>query len=603
MKNNFKIRIMAVILCMVMLFSVSCKTKPITSDGTALDTESETSSTDADAPESDEPIEPTPQEPEFPENGVHKIVTQAKNIYFESSTPKALEFAYYDEIPEILLVGIPLFSEFFFPMLDDLGDFKIEETDTTVTITRDNGAYCVLDFCEDTVYFNNFTLFFAKYSNNIADRLGSTYMDSDGNPIYFSRVDSVNIEALPLTINLAERKIPLDIYEGKKYIPLQTFGDLFFSIYSVNFLYNGKDVFVSTNGSISSDFLDKYYSASKTERSPAFAEYTFNELCLVLDLFYGLREEHGIDSGFKDFFVRTGLIDDLLSADPSVASIAIANLVYGYLADIHSLFSLTSPYTGSSSIDKSQIKPAASYVHYFEQYTGFVKTKAEMLPDVPGYQEIGNTAYISFDSFTISNARLQPYSDESYNQNDTFGLIIYAHSMIQREDSPIENVVLDLSCNMGGVVDAAVYVVAWMLGYCDFKTTNSTTNSYSTCTFKADVNLDGKFDENDSIADKNLYCIISPSSFSCANIVPAYLKESGKVVLIGNISSGGTCEVQYVSTADGNVFGISGAYLFSAIRNGAYHTVENGIEPHFYLSKIESYFKRDELTEYINSLK
>ena len=47
---------------------------------------------------------------------------------------------------------------------------------------------------------------------------------------------------------------------------------------------------------------------------------------------------------------------------------------------------------------------------------------------------------------------------------DTLGLIFYAHKQITREDSPIENVVLDLSLNGGGAIDAAAVVAAWFLG-------------------------------------------------------------------------------------------------------------------------------------------
>lgn len=40
----------------------------------------------------------------------------------------------------------------------------------------------------------------------------------------------------------------------------------------------------------------------------------------------------------------------------------------------------------------------------------------------------------------------------------------YAHSQIMREDSPIENVVIDLSNNVGGAAPAAVCVISWYLG-------------------------------------------------------------------------------------------------------------------------------------------
>ncbi|MBR0449774.1 MAG: hypothetical protein IIX30_03055, partial [Clostridia bacterium] len=226
-----------------------------------------------------------------------------------------------------------------------------------------------------------------------------------------------------------------------------------------------------------------------------------------------------------------------------------------------------------------------------------------MTGGVEGYYEDGNTAYITFDSFTIDSSRFEDYENGVIPEvNDTMGLIIYAHSQITREGSPIENVVLDLSCNGGGTFDSAAYVVAWMLGYCEFHITNPITNGFSTCTYMVDVNLDHEFDERDTISDKNLYCIISPLSFSCGNLVPALLKESGMVTLIGDTSGGGACSVQIASTADGSIFNISSPNKISVVSNGSYYTVDRGIEPHAYIRKPENYFKRDELTDYINAM-
>lgn len=195
------------------------------------------------------------------------------------------------------------------------------------------------------------------------------------------------------------------------------------------------------------------------------------------------------------------------------------------------------------------------------------------------------------------------YNERSSEIDDTIELIIYAHSMITREDSNIENVVLDLSCNTGGYFDAAVYVVAWMLGYCDFHTFNPITESTSTTRYAVDVNLDGRFDEKDTIADKNLYCITSPISFSCGTLVPALLKESGRVKLIGDTSGGGACAVQLFTTADGALFKMSNSYLSSVVTNGSYYHTDRGVEPHFYLAKLENHFDREFLTDYINNLK
>lgn len=99
-------------------------------------------------------------------------------------------------------------------------------------------------------------------------------------------------------------------------------------------------------------------------------------------------------------------------------------------------------------------------------------------------------------------------------------------------------------------------------------------------TYQADVNMNGTFDETgDTIKDKNLYCLISPLSFSCGNMVPAVLKDSGRVTLLGAKSSGGTSVVQHSSTADGTQFRMSSKYIMSVAKNGSAYDIDQGIEP------------------------
>ena len=226
------------------------------------------------------------------------------------------------------------------------------------------------------------------------------------------------------------------------------------------------------------------------------------------------------------------------------------------------------------------------------------------LPEgVPAYQEVGNTAYVTFDAFTLSTDRFHEYREDAKEIDDTISLIMYAHSRITREDSPIENVVLDLSCNTGGYVDSTVYVTAWMLGYCDVNLINPITNCRSTTSYTVDVNLDGLFDENDSIADRNLYCLTSAVSFSAANSVAARLKQSRMVTLLGEATSGGGCAVQFMTTADGSMFCMSTSFCDAVISNGSYYSTDRGVEPHIALHSFDSYFDREALTEYINNLK
>ena len=174
--------------------------------------------------------------------------------------------------------------------------------------------------------------------------------------------------------------------------------------------------------------------------------------------------------------------------------------------------------------------------------------------------------------------------------------------MITREGSPVENVVIDLSKNEGGVADAAVFVLAWFLGDASISIKNTFTGAMSTSVYRVDVNRDRVFDERDTVADRNLFCLISPVSFSCGNLVPCVFKESAKVTLLGRTSGGGSCSVMNVSTAWGTSFQISGKNRLSFLKNGSFYDIDRGADPDFVLLKPSQYYDRKSLTEYINSL-
>ena len=201
---------------------------------------------------------------------------------------------------------------------------------------------------------------------------------------------------------------------------------------------------------------------------------------------------------------------------------------------------------------------------------------------VRGYEEVGNTAYITFDIFKLLSEDSRDYYDwhrAGDIPEDTLGLVTYAHEQITREGSPIENVVLDLSCNLGGTVDAAVFVLGWFLGDAQISVKDMASGALSTAVYRADINLDGVFDDKDSVSDRNLYCLISPVSFSCGNLVPAALKSSQTVTLLGRTSGGGSCVVQPLSTAYGTSFQISGRLRLSFLKNGSFYDIDQGADP------------------------
>jgi hypothetical protein len=126
----------------------------------------------------------------------------------------------------------------------------------------------------------------------------------------------------------------------------------------------------------------------------------------------------------------------------------------------------------------------------------------------------------------------------------------------------------------------------------------------SDAVYRADTNLDGVFDEKDSFIENGLklYCLESPFSFSCGNLVPCVFKASNKVTMLGQTSGGGSCSIHGFSTAYGTSFQISGYRHFSVMKNGSFYDVDTGAEPHVFIVDPAKYYDREALTDFIHGL-
>ncbi|MBR1627691.1 MAG: hypothetical protein IJ679_00290 [Lachnospiraceae bacterium] len=527
-------------------------------------------------------------------------------------------------------------------------DFGYEGS--TFRVERDNGSTVYIDFEEGEMDFNDLYLFDRApeaicatdvVSDDVWQRNedGSVKTGKDGEKLVnlLSRVDEENNfgrSGYPLVLILEDYHIPIYFEDEKGYLPIATFNDLFVSPTTEGFLvYNEERLFLMGEDGLESDvedgdgktLQDIYYDIKPSELTPELAAFNYWELVLFLSGNYGLRDEHNIDSGFDEYLEITGLKEKLLSTDPTTVDDALAELVYGYFGDLHSIIRSASPYAGedrSYAVTISEdggrventVNVAGSIREYLDIFRQFYMTRMgtdcmdeEGVP-VP-YMEVGNTAYITFDHFTARDD-LDFYSKkvekhlEKYIGEDIRALVVYANRQITRENSPIENVVIDLSCNQGGTADVAVYISAWILGTANFSVVIPKTKAQYSVGYQADVNLDGKITKEDALdlQKYKVYCLESPVSFSCGNLLPNLFKESGKVTLIGHTSGGGACMVASTVCADGTFLNISGMKALATVKNGSYYLIDQGVEPDVPITDVKNYFDREKLTEYINGL-
>ena len=434
--------------------------------------------------------------------------------------------------------------------------------------------------------------------------------DDNGPKMFTPSGKSFNQFGKMAKIPLADYAVDLIAANGECYVPMQTLSDLLLSLQYINLVFTGEEILCAAYGT---EFVSQMYSAAPQEMSPDFAQFNYNELMLLLDTYYGLKDEHRIVTFQDTVLYNTDLAPIIGNTDPKAFDSALASLLMTYLDDGHSGFIKSSWRSGEMDA-VSMISLLTSFGRSsrtkLRTKSRFTEARKAFYPDrVPGYEEIGDTAFITFDSFSMKHEDLKDYYKlESIDPDeDTFQLISYANQQIRREDSPVKSIVLDLSLNGGGHADAAVFVISWFSKEAVLALRDTLTGSETITSYFADVNLDGKSqgDADDTVSggDYHLYCLISGNSFSCGNLVPAAFKASGDVTLLGRRSGGGSCVVLPCTSASGSVFAISGPKQLATVLNGSFYNIDEGIEPDFVLSRPESFYDRPALVEYIHTLK
>lgn len=509
------------------------------------------------------------------------------------------------EIPYIAMHDVEANLEGILQIMGAPGADIVSETEgNIVTLTRENGSIAELDFGSDNILFTDYNAFTQKpFATTSLDVTSIGGDDAEGSVRYISRPPgSFERKGRPIAIDLGAHGISMIWKDGEGYIPLQTFSDIFLSGMNMFAIYNGQMAAYVAGSSIDS-FADLYYAVEPGPRSEELAAFSYNELCLALEMYYGLKEQHNIES-FDMLFRQTGLADKLLSTSAQEADEALYELCLGYLADLHSGVNSPSPYAGRDA-EISSDNISASVQNSLAAMQRYRDARSARYPNgVPNYEEVGDTAYVTLDSFRLPPGETDYYkTPPTAESSDTVGIVMYAHEQIMREGSPVKNVVLDLTNNGGGQADAAVFVIGWFLGGTAIVDINDTlTEAQASTKYAVDVNRDGVCDDKDTVASKNLYCLTSPNSFSCGNLVPAAFKDSGTVTLVGQSTGGGACVVRPLSTADGTVLQISGPHRISKLANGSYYDIDRGITPDIPITRIDNFYDRKALGEYLNGL-
>lgn len=523
-----------------------------------------------------------------------------------------------------------------------ISDINAGTNSVTITNTDRSNTKAVFDLTHHTLSFENYDLFFQSPSNVYMDPAAVEEFkkaEDEGVDTYLKIIDSSSIAGQPIALDWSTQDVEVVLCNNNGTyslaLPLQMFNDVFLSPVGDHLVYNGAKVYQS--GKIDLNYY-KTSPYSGQPRSAAMAELCYNELCLNLDFNYGLKAIHGIDKfpDFDTYFASAGIKNSLKSTDPTIFANALKDVCEFYFGDGHSNYQYNSPYFGIATRPEGNHTSAQGTKYSAETTKYTTARKTTHVTDTPGYEisTDGKTVIVRFDEFSLNpedakkadrktqgealtannNALLKKYLSDSvdsdgehiYEEYDTVSFIHAVNKAIKAYDTPnpkIENVVLDMSCNGGGANHSACFVLAWMLGKCDFAFTNPITGAKWTISYIADVDMNGTAGEaGDTVKDKNLFCLISPVSFSCGNMVPAMLKASDRVTILGVTSSGGSSCVQSSSAADGSIFRMSSKYVMSINKNGSNYDIDKGIDPHYFINNPENFYKKDTIAALVTTI-
>lgn len=504
-----------------------------------------------------------------------------------------------DLVTELLKLGPSLFSSSY--------AVTLTHQNGVYTLTRENDSSVVFDFNKKTITYNDFDSFFSNaYSVTGIDVVGSSGFNGKGEASLIEREaadSSYRAGPASITVALGEKGIPLYRDGEHAYLPLQTFSDFLISPSPVYYAYNGQAVFIGTGSIEGNQFIDLYYAAPKGKRSQALADFTYKEFVAYFDAFYGLRDVKHIDS-FDAFVTNLGLKEDMTSLDPEAMDQALAKLAYNYLGDQHTKFLSNSPYLGNDVTIKKEDYWSSECKDMYTRWDATKAARTAAYPNMPFFEIVGDTAFFTFDEFELKDGEKFYTTAPDDKATDSLGQMLYAHKQILAAGDTVKNVVMDLSCNTGGAADMAAMASAWFLGESVISLNNTFSGSEAMNAYRVDANLDRKFDENDTLGSRKLYCLTSRVSFSCGNLVPNLFKNSGKVSLIGQKSGGGACVVAPVSLADGTIFRVSGDRRLNTVKNGTFYNIDQGADPDYAISDLSFLYqnKRADLVSYIDSI-
>ena len=347
--------------------------------------------------------------------------------------------------------------------------------------------------------------------------------------------------------------------------------------------------------------------ANVAEMPPYLRSYNGYLFLYFLDNFYGLKDEKGIGSA-KSFTKKIGTYNAIFSKNADTRAQGIADTL-SKLDDNHTALVSSSYAWGNSEFNRW--KYATGVYNRAVLKEQLISTRKQIedqknLAHNDGilYSRDGKTALYMFDEFAYG-VKEQVFNTDGSLKNDAYQYDTYLNLVrtfnIIKEKGGVENVVLDISTNGGGVVGVMMKLLS-LISKSDTNTIHyleAASRQLASATTKIDINNDNLYNEDDCFGDDfNIAILTSDCSFSAANAFACSAQYQHIATIIGQKSGGGECAVAIHYLPNGEYL-----YHSSNLHLGHYNNYdekfigfEGGAQPSLKIENIDQMYD----IEYLN---
>ena len=452
------------------------------------------------------------------------------NVYSASNGLPYIELL--DLLPK--LTGAIVYDELTITVNGDLVSVALEvEQDEDFPVPYDE-INLTLDFANNTVTFNVFS-FFGAIAEATQTDFGAGLTPVDYSVEIFD----------PVTLDLGFYRLELKREGNQYFIPLHL-ANQFFTGSMYNIYYNGDVVYgVDTYQLLDGDDVRNTLNNSSLRGNAIpmnLKVMTYHYFAFVMDNFHGLRELYK-DVTFYEFLSASNL-DFFGSAGAHYESYY---QVSASLDDLHTGHLTPGFYSNRSGLTFAQPTYGPRINRWIATFRATDGSFCDTEDNVR-FMDEGRVAFISINGF---NAETPDKMRGFMSQVDARGTV--------------EDIVLNLACNGGGIIGTAWQVMGHM--------TDEPLEYYG-------VNaLDGSrtqasYDTDTVAGDYEWFIMMSARTYSAANLVASMAQDMGIAKLIGQPSSGGASSVTIATLPSGSMIQISSNNILA---NNQHESIELGL--------------------------